>query len=47
MNHPNRVSNYKQHSNDLSIQGFEFFNGFKCSDFHKFEKLNNLSMNEF
>ena len=44
-NHPNRVSNYKQYFNELNIEGFDFTNGFKCSDVHKFEKLNNLSTN--
>ena len=43
--HPNRVSNNKQYFNELNINGFDFTNGFKCSDMHKFEKLNNLSIN--
>ena len=43
--HPNRVSNYKQYFNELNIIGFDFTNGFKCSDVHKFGKLNNLSIN--
>ena len=46
-NHPNRVSNYKQYFNELNIQGFDFTNGFKCSDVHKFNELNNLSVNIF
>ena len=33
-NHPNRVSNYRQYFIELNIQGFDFFNGFKCSDIH-------------
>ena len=37
--HPNRVSNNKHSSNELNIIGFDFFNGFKCSDLHRFEKL--------
>ena len=37
---PNRVSNYKQYFNELNINGFDFTNGFKCSDMHSFEKLN-------
>ena len=41
---PNRVSNYKQDFNELNIQGFDFSNGFKCSDMHRFEKLFNLSI---
>ena len=43
--HPNRVSNYKQNFNELNINGFDFTNGFKCSDLHRLEKLNNLSVN--
>ena len=46
-NHPNRVSNYKQYFNELNIQCFDFTNGFKCSDVHKFIELNNLSVNIF
>ena len=46
-NHPNRVLNYKQYFNELNIQGFDFTNGFKCSDVHKFNELNNLSVNIF
>ena len=43
--HPNRVSNYRQYFNELNIQDFDFTNGFKCSDVHKFNELNNLSVN--
>ena len=43
--HSNRVSNYKQYFSDLNINDFDFTNGFKCSDMHRFEKLNNLSIN--
>ena len=46
-NHPNRVSNYRQYFNELIIQDFDFTNGFKCSDVHKFNELNNLSVNIF
>ena len=46
-NHPNRVSNYKQYFNELNIQGFDFNKGFNCSDVHKFNELNNLSVNIF
>ena len=42
---PNRVSNYKPHFNELNINGFDFTNGFKCNDFHKFETLKNFSVN--
>ena len=45
--HPNRVSSYKQYSDELNIEGFDFTNGFKCSDVHKFEKLKKLSINIF
>ena len=46
-NHPNRVSNYKQYFNELNIQGLDFSNGLKCSDIHKFNELNDLSVNIF
>ena len=45
--HPNRVSNYKQYFDELNLQGFDFTNGFKCSDVHRFNELNNLSFNIF
>ena len=45
--HHNRVSNYKQYFIELNINGFDFSNGFKCSDMHRFEKLNNLYINIF
>ena len=43
-NHPNRVSNYRQYFNELNIQGFDFSKGFRCSDVHKFNELNSLSV---
>ena len=43
-NHPERVSNYKQYFNELNIQDFDFTNGFKCSDVHKYNELNSLSI---
>ena len=46
-NHPNKVSNYRRYFNELNIQGFDFTNGFKCSDVHKFNEINNLSVNIF
>ena len=46
-NHPNRVSNYRQNFFELNIEGFDLTKGFKCSDVHEFEKLNNLSINIF
>ena len=46
-NHRNTVSNYKQYFNELNIRDFDFTNGFKCSDVHKFERLKNLSINIF
>ena len=46
-NHPNRVSNCKQYFSELNIQGFDFARGFKCSDVHKFNELNILSVNIF
>ena len=44
-NYPNRVNNYVQYFNELNFQGFDFTNGFKCSDVHRFNELNNLSVN--
>ena len=45
--HPNRVSNYRLYFDELSIEGFDFSSGFRCSDVHIFEKLNNSSKNKF
>ena len=45
--YPNKVSNYRQNFNELNIQGFHFTNGFKCSDVHKFNEINYLSINIF
>ena len=45
--HPDRVTNYKPYFNELNIEGFDFTNGFRCSDMYRFEKLNNLSINIF
>ena len=45
--HPNRVSNCRHYFDELYIQGFDFANGFKCSDIHKFNELNNSSVNKF
>ena len=47
INHPNRVSTYRQYFIELNIQGFDFSKGFRCSDVHKFNELNNLSVNIF
>ena len=44
-NLPKRVSNYKQYFNEINIEGFDLSNGFKCSDLHIFNELNNLSFN--
>ena len=46
-NHPNTVSNYQQYFDELNINGFDFTNGYRCSDVHKFNELNNLSLNIF
>ena len=45
INHSKRVSNYRQYFNELNIQGFDFSRGFRCSYVHKFNELNNLSVN--
>ena len=44
-NNSNIVSSYRDYFNELNIEGFDFTNGFKCSDVYRFEKLNNLSIN--
>ena len=46
-NHPNRVSSYRQYFNEINIQGFNFTNGFRCGDVHRFNELNNLYVNIF
>ena len=46
-NHPNRRSIYKQYVIELSINGFDFTNGYKCSDARKFNESNILSLNLF
>ena len=38
---------YRQCLNEINIDGFDFTYGFKCSDVHKYEKLNNFSFNIF
>ena len=43
--HSTRVSKYRQCFKELNIEGFDFTNGFKCSDVQKFEKLNSFSNN--
>ena len=43
--HLSRVNNYIQYFNELNFQSFDFTNGFKCSDVHKFNELHNLSVN--
>ena len=44
--HPSRVNNYLQYFNELNFQSFDFTNGFKCSDVHRFNEFtNNLSVN--
>ena len=43
--HPSRVNNYIQFFNELNFQSFDFTNGFKCSDVHRFNELNDLSVN--
>ena len=43
--HPSRVNNFLQYFNELNFQSFDFTNGFICSDVHRFNELNNLSLN--
>ena len=43
--HPTRIKYYRRIFNELNSQSFDFIYGFKCSDVHTFDKLNNLSIN--
>ena len=43
--HPSRVNSYIQYFNELNFQSFHFTSGFKSSDVHRFNELNNLSVN--
>ena len=45
--HPSRVINYKQFFDELNIKDFDFTNGFRCSDVHRFNELNNFSVNVY
>ena len=45
--HPNRVNNYVHYFNELNFQSFDFTNGFKCNDVHRFNEINNLSVNVY
>ena len=45
--HPSRVKNFLQFFNELNFQRFDFTNGFKCSDVHRFNEMNNLSVNKY
>ena len=44
---PNRISNFNQYFDELNVNGFDFTNGFRCSDVHRFNELNHLSVNIF
>ena len=41
------MRNHRQKIDELNIEGFDFKNGFKCSDAHKIDKMNNLSKSTF
>ena len=45
--HPKSVSKYKKYFNELNVQSFDFANGFKCSDVHKFNEIKISSVNIF
>ena len=38
--HPSRVKKYLHYFNELNFQSFDFTNGLKCSDVHRFNELN-------
>ena len=42
--HSNRVSNYRQKLDEVNIDGFDFSNGFMCSDVRKIEELKIMSL---
>ena len=42
-----RVSSYEQYFFEKNFNGFDFSNRYKSSDMHRFEKLDNLSINIF
>ena len=42
--HPSRVNKYIHYFNELNFQSFDFTNGFKSSDVHRFIELNNFSV---
>ena len=43
--HPTRVKIYLLYFKEINIDGFDFTNGFKCSDIHKLNEFNSLSVN--
>ena len=42
---PNKVLNSRQCFDEINFRGFDFTNGFKCSEVHRFEIVNNLFSN--
>ena len=46
-NYPNRKNNYVQYFNELNFQSFDSTKGFKRSDVHRFNEINNLSVNKY
>ena len=46
-NNSNVVSSYRKYFNELNIEGFDFTNGFRCSDMYRFENLKSLSINKY
>ena len=45
--HSTRVITYRKNFDELNIERFDITNWIKCSDVHRFEKLNKLSTNIF
>ena len=39
---PTGASNYRQYFNELNFNGSDFVNGYKCSNLHRFGKINNI-----
>ena len=47
LNHPNKVSKHKHYFDELNLEGFDFTNGLKGTDVHKFNELKKLSIHIF
>ena len=46
-NHPYKVPSHEKYFNELNIERFDFSNGFKCNDVHRFNEIKSLSVYTF